>query len=121
MISFKGLGSSIVGKFIWQTVCLALIWVVWQERNVQIFQDKARVSEALWDVIHLFASFWASCIIAFKDVVQLDQFLVYSLKGVGQQGEVVWKEIIQLLFSVYSHVVFYYCIVLVLWMLQHIL
>ncbi|RVW83011.1 Methyltransferase-like protein 13 [Vitis vinifera] len=39
-ISYKVLGSSIRGKVLWQTTCLAIIWVVWRERCVKIFQDK---------------------------------------------------------------------------------
>ena len=33
------------------------IWVVWWGRNVRIFEDKARASDALWDIIHFFAFF----------------------------------------------------------------
>ena len=36
-IAYKGLGSSIRGLVLWQTACLALIWVLWQERNARIF------------------------------------------------------------------------------------
>lgn len=97
-ISYKVLGSSIRGKVLWQTACLAFIWVVWRERCVKIFQDKVRTLEALLDVIHFFASFCASCTTTFKgislNVFQLDWFLVCSLKGVSQQGVISWEEII---------------------------
>ena len=33
-----------------------LIWAVWRERNVRIFEDKGRNSENLWDSIHFLAS-----------------------------------------------------------------
>ena len=86
-ISYKVFGSSIRGKVLWQTTCLAIIWVVWRERCVKIFQDKVRTLEALLDVIHFFASFCASCTTTFKGislhVFQLDWFLVCSLKGVS--------------------------------------
>ena len=36
---------------------IALIWVVWRERNVRIFEDKARNSENLCDSIHFLALF----------------------------------------------------------------
>ena len=39
-ISFKGLGSSVRGKTLWQIVCLTLPWIMWQERNVRIFEGK---------------------------------------------------------------------------------
>ena len=67
-INFKGLGRSKRGLVLWQSACIALIWVVWWERNVRIFEDKARNSEALWDTIHFLASFWASCTTTFKDI-----------------------------------------------------
>ena len=40
VISFKGLGNSLRGKTLWQITCLTLIWMVWQERNNRIFEDK---------------------------------------------------------------------------------
>ena len=40
-ISFDGLGSTNRGEvFLWQITCLTLIWIVWQERNAHIFEDK---------------------------------------------------------------------------------
>ena len=39
-ISFRGLGSSVRGKTLWQIVCLTLPWIMWQERNVRIFEGK---------------------------------------------------------------------------------
>ena len=68
IISYKGLGNSSRGKVLWQFGCLARMWVVWQERNGRIFEDKARTSEGLWDIIHFLASFWASCTTTFKGV-----------------------------------------------------
>ena len=86
-INFKGLGRSKRGLVLWQFACIALIWVVWRERNVRIFEDKKRNSEALCDTIHSFASFWASCTTTFTgiplDLVQLDWLAVCSFKGVG--------------------------------------
>ena len=91
-IAYKGLGSSIRGLVLWQTACLALIWVLWRERNARIFQDKVRILEVLWYTIYFLASFWAFCT-TFKDiplnVVQLHWLLVCRSKGVGWQGEVV--------------------------------
>ena len=55
-INYKGFGKSKKGIVLWQTVCIALIWVVWQESNVRIFEDKVRNSENLWDFIHFLAS-----------------------------------------------------------------
>ena len=46
-INFKGFGLFKRGIVLWQAACIALIWVVWRERNVRIFEDKARNSENL--------------------------------------------------------------------------
>ncbi|RVW77759.1 putative ribonuclease H protein [Vitis vinifera] len=55
---------------------IALIWVVWRERNARIFEDKARNAGNLWDSIHFLASLWAFCSAGFKgtplNVLQLD-------------------------------------------------
>ena len=56
-INYKGFGKSKRGIVLWQTACIALIWVVWRERNARIFEDKARNLENLWDTIHFLASF----------------------------------------------------------------
>ena len=36
-INYKGIGKSKRGIVLWQTACIALIWVVWRERNARIF------------------------------------------------------------------------------------
>ena len=73
---YKGFGLSKRGIVLWQTACIALIWVVWRERNVRIFEDKARNLENLWDSIHFLVSLWAFCSKVFKripfNVLQLD-------------------------------------------------
>ena len=75
-INYKGFGKSKRGVILWQNACIALIWVVWRERNAMIFDYKARNSENLWDSIHFLASFWAYCLAGFKgiplNVLQLD-------------------------------------------------
>ena len=47
VIAFKGLGNSLRGKTLWQVACLTLVWIVWQERNKRIFEDKGRSEETL--------------------------------------------------------------------------
>ncbi|CBI36122.3 unnamed protein product, partial [Vitis vinifera] len=75
-INYKGFGKSKRRLVLWQNACIALIGVVWRERNARIFEDKARNSENLWDSIHFIASFWAFCSAGFKgillNVLQLD-------------------------------------------------
>ena len=87
-INYKGLGRSKRSLVLWQAACIALIWVVWWERNARVFEDKARNSEALQDTIHFLTSFWASCTTIFKgislNVVQLGWVAVCSQKGVDQ-------------------------------------
>ena len=84
-INYKGFGTSKRGIVLWQNACIALIWVVWQERNVRIFEDKARNSENLWDSIHFLASLWAYCCVVFKgiplNVLQIDWLAVCSFNG----------------------------------------
>ncbi|RVW75344.1 hypothetical protein CK203_052921 [Vitis vinifera] len=55
-INYNDFGLSKRGIELWQVACIALIWIVWQERNARIFEDKARNSENLWDSIHFLAS-----------------------------------------------------------------
>ncbi|RVW50856.1 hypothetical protein CK203_101816 [Vitis vinifera] len=68
VISFKGLGNSVRDKILWQIACLTLIWMVWQERNNRIFEDKGRTEEVVWDLIRFYSSLWASCTEAFRGV-----------------------------------------------------
>ncbi|RVX05720.1 Transposon TX1 uncharacterized 149 kDa protein [Vitis vinifera] len=79
-IKFKGFGNSKRGIVLWQAASIALIQVVWWERNTRIFEDKARNSEFLWDSIVFLASLWAFCSKAFKgiplNVIQLDWIAV---------------------------------------------
>ncbi|RVW19550.1 putative ribonuclease H protein [Vitis vinifera] len=81
-INYKGFGKSKRGVILWQNASIALIWVVWRERNARIFEDKARNSGNLWDSIHFLASFWAFCSAGFKgtplNVLQLDWLSVCS-------------------------------------------
>ncbi|RVW36770.1 Transposon TX1 uncharacterized 149 kDa protein [Vitis vinifera] len=60
-INYKGFGKSKRGVILWQNASIALIWVVWRERNARIFEDKARNAGNLWDSIHFLASLWAFC------------------------------------------------------------
>ncbi|RVX12640.1 Retrovirus-related Pol polyprotein from transposon RE1 [Vitis vinifera] len=75
-IKFNGFGISKWGLVLWQAASIALIRVVWWERNARIFEDKVRNSEFLWDSIVFLASLWAFCFKAFKgtplNVLQLD-------------------------------------------------
>ncbi|RVW36395.1 putative mitochondrial protein [Vitis vinifera] len=84
VITFKGLGNSLRGKTLWQIACLTLIWLVWQERNNRIFEDKGRTEEMLWDLIRFYSSLWASCTEAFRgvplSVLQLNWIAVYASK-----------------------------------------
>ncbi|RVW99869.1 Transposon TX1 uncharacterized 149 kDa protein [Vitis vinifera] len=65
-IKFNGFGSSKRGIALWQAANIALIRIVWRERNARIFEDKARNSESLWDSIVFLASLWAYCSKVFK-------------------------------------------------------
>ncbi|RVX22606.1 hypothetical protein CK203_012544 [Vitis vinifera] len=84
VIAFKGLGNSLRSKTLWQIAYLTLIWLVWQERNNRIFEDKGRTEEMLWDLIWFYSSLWASCTEAFRgvplSVLQLNWIAVYASK-----------------------------------------
>ncbi|RVW34855.1 Transposon TX1 uncharacterized 149 kDa protein [Vitis vinifera] len=79
-IKFNGFGSSKRGLVLWQAASIALIRLVWWERNVRIFEDKVRNSEYLWDSIVFLASLWAFYSKVFKgtplNVLQLDWLAV---------------------------------------------
>ncbi|RVX11327.1 hypothetical protein CK203_019704 [Vitis vinifera] len=60
--------GTVRGKILWQIACLTLIWMVWQERNNRIFEDKGRTEEVVWDLIRFYSSLWASCTEAFRGV-----------------------------------------------------
>ena len=84
-ITFSGFGLSRRGIVLWQAACIALIWVVWRERNARIFEDKARNPESLWDSIFFLAFLWAFCSKVFKGipliVLQLDWLAACSSDG----------------------------------------
>ena len=48
--------------------CMPLVWFVWQERDVRIFEDKERTEGDVWDLFHFFFSLWASCTPVFRGV-----------------------------------------------------
>ena len=91
--NFNGFGSSKRGIVLWQNACIALMWVVWRERNARIFEDKARNSEYLWDCIRFLTSLWAFCSKVFKgiplNVLQLDWLAVCNPNGLVQPREFV--------------------------------
>ncbi|RVW85284.1 hypothetical protein CK203_046596 [Vitis vinifera] len=75
-IKFNGFGSSKRGIALWQAANIALIRIVWRERNARIFEDKARNSESLWDSIVFLASLWAYCSKVFKGTPLMRYILI---------------------------------------------
>ena len=59
-ISFRIWGTLLEAKVLWKITCFLLIWIVWRERNVRIFEDKWRSIEMIWDLVYFHLSFWAS-------------------------------------------------------------
>ena len=84
IIAFRGLENSIRDKTLWQIACLTLLWIMWQERKVRVFQDKGRLEGMLWDLFHFYSSLWAFCTIAFRgvplSVIQLNWLAVCDSK-----------------------------------------
>ena len=84
-INYKGFDNSKRGMVLWKNACIALIWVVWRERNARIFKDKARNPESPWDSNFFLAALWAFCSKVFKGtpliVLQLDWLAACSSNG----------------------------------------
>ena len=78
-IFYMASGNSTKGKTLWRIACLTLIWMMWQERNARIFEDKWRMFKTLWDLFYFFTSLCASCTDDFKgiplNVIQLIQYV----------------------------------------------
>ena len=76
VISFKRFGNSNRGRTLSRIACLSLLWIVWRERNVRIFEDTWRTPELMWDSFQFYVSFWAYCTYRFKpyplSVIQLN-------------------------------------------------
>ena len=68
IISFRGLGNSIRGKILGHITCITVWWVVRQERNAIIFEEKCKMEGMLWDLIHFNSSFWASYTVPFRGI-----------------------------------------------------
>lgn len=49
-----GFGKNKKGKIIWNAAMVAIVWVIWKERNRRIFMGKDRCREEFWDrVVYL--------------------------------------------------------------------
>ncbi|RVX13347.1 Retrovirus-related Pol polyprotein from transposon RE2 [Vitis vinifera] len=85
-IKFNGFGSSKRGIALWQAANIALIRIVWRERNARIFEDKARNSESLWDSIVFLTSLWAYCSKAFAPTARPAAVLKHGLAAATKIG-----------------------------------
>ena len=47
-------------KVLWRSVCMAMAWCLWQERNVRTFEDKSSESHEVWSKTVSMAPLWAS-------------------------------------------------------------
>ena len=54
VISLKRFKNSTRGKTLWKITCLTLLWIVWRERNVRIFEDNWKASEMMWDLLYFY-------------------------------------------------------------------
>ena len=93
IILYMGLENSIRGKTLWKIACLILIWIIWWERNVRIFEDKWRMLGMLWDLLHFFSSFLAYVLTNLKkfplNVIQLNWHLMCTPIELDHH----WKEL----------------------------
>lgn len=58
-IHFWGFGRGKKAVVLWKCAFLVVFWVLWNERNSRIFEDKESSSADLWDKVHFLAAFWA--------------------------------------------------------------
>ena len=54
VFSLKRFKNSTRGKTLWKITCLTLLWIVWRERNVRIFEDNWKASEMMWDLLYFY-------------------------------------------------------------------
>ena len=48
--------------------CFSLVWLVWQEGNVRIFEDKEKTEEEVWELFYFFSSLSAFMYPIFRGV-----------------------------------------------------
>lgn len=56
------------GKVLWRDLPSVIIWSIWEERNLRIFQDKKRSVRQLIECINTRVAFWAFEEPCFKDI-----------------------------------------------------
>lgn len=62
-------GNGKRAKVLWDCIVLAIIWMVWLERNRLIFEDRTcREMERLWEKVRSCSSLWASTSTDFIDM-----------------------------------------------------
>ena len=67
--SFSCLRGTKKARVLWDCAVLAIFWVVWNERNQRIFDNKAgKDSSHLWDEVKFWASLWSFITAEFKDI-----------------------------------------------------
>jgi hypothetical protein len=63
-----GFGRGKKAKILWGSSVLAVIWVIWMERNRRIFEDYRGVGlEELWLRVKYLAALWSSFSVEFRD------------------------------------------------------
>ena len=68
MENIHDFGKGDKAKVVWKCSILALLWVIWQDRNSRIFEDRQEEDiNCLWDRIKFLASLWASVSKEFQD------------------------------------------------------
>lgn len=62
-------GKGPKAKVLWGCSVLAVLWVVWLERNISNFDNHARrEGEELWEKVRVWSSLWASTSSEFRDL-----------------------------------------------------
>lgn len=56
----------------WRCAFLAIIWVIWLERNDRIFYNRASDIDVMWDRVVYLASLWSFALGAFSNYLLFD-------------------------------------------------
>ena len=67
---FVGFGIGNKAKVLWGCCRMAILWVIWLERNRRIFDNFKGVGvEELWERVRFWSSLWASITPEFRDIL----------------------------------------------------
>lgn len=78
-IEVQGFGRDKKRRILWSCACLAIVWILWLERNKRIFYGRITDKSLLWDKMVLLASLWAKAAGAFHSISLRDLIRVIGV------------------------------------------